>query len=281
MVDTALSKDLPAATAADTSATVKYLPITGLPDGLLYDADKRAIVGTPTAAGTDTVTYYATDDSNLASLDYIITIADAPASTFDVKSVSSSHNLLRERAGHATTITLKVTLAEAASEDTKVTLDFAGPSEGKTATRDDHFTAQWDADYPRVVEIAKGESTGTAKVSVTPIDNQIEGATAFTVQATPANGSGAKSEAIVIADDESSSNAIVLSVDPATVKENDGSVSVTVTATLAGGKLDEDVTVTVGISVVRPRVMKITPPALSQRRSRSLLTPPHYLIRQP
>ena len=256
--DTALEGDageefdevLAEATTEDEDAEVTYLlsgdDLASL--GLSFDADTRTISGDTPTAGEAEVTLFATDGTNAASLDYTITIEPEPAATFDVKSVEASHHLLRERAGHATTITLTVTLAEAASEDTEVILDFAGPSEGKTATRDDHFTAQWDADYPRVVEIAKGESKGTAKVSVTPIDNQVEDATSFTVQATPTNGSGAKSEPIVIADDESSSDAIVLSVDPATVKENDGSVSVTVTATLAGGKLDEDVTVTVGIS---------------------------------
>ena len=58
---------------------------------------------------------------------------------------------------------------------------------------------------------------------------------------------GAKAD-IKIADDESSSSAIVLKVDPATVTEQGGPVEVTVTATLSGGKLDADATVTIGVS---------------------------------
>ena len=67
--------------------------------------------------------------------------------------------LIRENASHGTTITVTVTLAEAAAVDTKVTLDFAGPREGSPATRDQEFTAVWD-DMGRVISIAKGEELG-------------------------------------------------------------------------------------------------------------------------
>ena len=113
----------------------------------------------------------------------------------------------------------------------------------------EEFDADWDADLGRVVSIAKGTSSGTAKLTVTPIQNSRVGDAAFTVQATSASGSQGKSEAIVIADDDSASEIILLSVDPDTITETDGEVSVTVTATLSGGGLEEDTVVIVGIAV--------------------------------
>ena len=185
-VGTALSEELPAATAADTSATVKYLPITGLPDGLKFDAATRTIAGTPTAAGTDTVTYYATDGSNIKSVDYIITIADAPTPVVEVKAIEAKPDLLRENAGHATTIALTVMLEKAAEADEEVTLTFVDPNAGGTAERDEDFVATW-ATGP-VITIAKGETTGTAEVSVTPIQNSEKGEKAFGIQATTETG---------------------------------------------------------------------------------------------
>ena len=156
--------------------------------------------------------------------------------------------MLRENAGHATTITLTVTLEKAAAVDTKVTLDFVGPSEGNRprAMRISRRTGMriWDVSSP----FHKARLSGTAKVSVTPTQNTKVGDAAFTVQATSTSGSQAKTENIVIADDDSASTAILLSVDQATITETDGEVSVTVTATLSGGGLEEDTVVTVGIA---------------------------------
>ena len=230
--------------------TLTYLLSGDLPAGLEFFPETRTISGTPEAAteGAE-VQYYATDGTNAATQTYTITIAAEPPPVFTVASVEVDADLIRENASHGTAITVTVKLEAAAEVDTKVTLDFAGPRENATATRDQEFTAAWDADLGRVISIAKGSSSGTAKVTVTPIQNTKVGDAAFTVQATSASGSQGKSEDIVIADDDSASEIIILSVAPDTITETDGEVSVTVTATLSGGGLEDDTTVTVGIDV--------------------------------
>ena len=250
VVGTALSVQLPEAEFADEDETapLTYILSGNSPAGLSFDDSTRTLSGTPTSAVTAEVTYLATDGTHAATLTYTITIAAEPPPVFTVESISADVDLIRENASHGTAITVKVTLADAAEVDTKVTLDFAGPREGSTATRDEEFNAVWDEEMGRVISIAKGSSSGTAKVTVTPIQNTKVGDAAFTVQATSASGSQAKSEDIVIADDDSASEAIVLSVDPDTITETDGEVSVTVTATLSGGGLADDTTVTVGIA---------------------------------
>ena len=148
----------------DEDADVNYFLTGDLSDvGLsldMFDAETRTISGKPTKKGEIELQYLASDGTNQASLTYSVVIEDEPAPEYIVEDVSSSHTLLRENAGHATTITLTVTLEEAAAADTKVTLDFAAPREGDPATRDDEFTAAWDAEYGRVVSIAEGKSTG-------------------------------------------------------------------------------------------------------------------------
>ena len=110
----------------------------------------RKIEGTPTTKGEAAVTYYVTDGTDVAPpLTYTITITPEPPPVFTVEKVSADVELIRENASHGTAITVTVTLEEAADTDTKVTLDFDSPREGKAAERDQEFTAVWDAELGR------------------------------------------------------------------------------------------------------------------------------------
>ena len=244
-VDEELEKVLPVATGDDD---VTYL-VRGLPDGLMFDGAERTISGTPTKAGQTEIEYFAIGADNLsAKLSIAIDIAEKPVPQVLVKDIKVAPDLLRENAGHATTVTVTVTLAKAAAADEKITLAFVAPNEGGTATRDEDFVAMWAEGMGPVITIPKDSSTGMAQFAVTPIQNTTKGDKAFGVQATTETDPDGAKDDITIADDESSSSAILLSVDPAAVTEKGGPVSVAVTANLSGGKLDKDATVTVGIS---------------------------------
>ena len=67
---------LPAATGGNGTLTYS---VSGLPAGLSFTASTRQVSGTPTAVGSSSVTYTATDaDGNTATLTFDITVTEAP-----------------------------------------------------------------------------------------------------------------------------------------------------------------------------------------------------------
>ena len=81
---------LPAATGGDGTLTYSLAP--GVP-GLSFNSTTRQLTGTPTAAGTYTMTYTVRDaDGDLATLSFVVTVATAQMTTVDlvVSSVTAS-----------------------------------------------------------------------------------------------------------------------------------------------------------------------------------------------
>ena len=245
-VDTALDDMQLPTTEKDDDGELTYI-LPGRPAGLNFDDATRTLSGTPTEVGETEVTYSVIDDGEITgSLTYTINIEAKEVTPVELDDIRASHNSVSENSGQATIITLTVTLDKAAAADEKVTLDIVAPTDGKTAVRDTDFDATWIGGP--TITIAKGETEGTAQLSLTPKDNTTaDGHKFFSVQATSSTDHSAISKPIKIADNESESSAIVLSVDPASVTENGGEVQVTVTATLDGKKQDADVTVSVSI----------------------------------
>ena len=206
------------------------------------------ISGTPTTVGTTTIIYVVIDgdeaDPESAALTYTIEIAAPPPPMLDVTSVTSTHESIRE-SGEATAITLTATLAEASTVDEKVLFTIVGPSDGAAAVRDVDYTATLGG----LVTIAAGETQGSTTLTLTPIDNSVADGNKFLgVQATVAAKSGASARTdIKIADDETASTSIALSVNPHTISEGADNTVGTITATLDGKALDADATVSIAI----------------------------------
>ncbi len=229
------------------TGSLSYTVSSNLPAGLSFDAATRTISGTPTATttGTASLIYTVLDSdpagANSAAMIVTIEIGTALPPTVEVARVASTHSSVREN-GEPTIITLTATLASASATDETVSFTIGAPSAGALALRDVDYTAVLGG----VVTIAAGETQGTTTLILTPLDNaSVDGNKYLGVQATTSGGSAQTD--IKIADDETPSTTISLSVSPHMVSEAAGVTSLTITATLDGKALDEAATVSVSI----------------------------------
>ena len=234
---------LPAATGGIGDKT--YSVSATLPAGLAFDADTRTLSGTPLTTGTATVIYTvidsAPDEVNTAVLSLTFEIGTAPPATVRVASVTSTHSSVREN-GETTSILLMATLAAPSAKPETVLFTIAAPSAGTPAVRDADYTAVLGSS----VVIAPGETQGRTTLTLTPIDNaEVDGNRYLGVEAS-ASGGSARTD-IKIADDETPSTSLSLSVSPHTLSEDAVVTQLTVTATLDGKVLDADATVAIAI----------------------------------
>ena len=242
----ALSHELPEAMG---DGDLSYV-VAGLPAGLSFDAATRTISGTPAAAGSASIVYTVLDGdmgeflpSESAALTYLIEIDAMPAPVTGVASIASTISSVRED-GAAVEAILTVTLASAPASDEKVEVTITAPSLGTPAVRDVDYSASLSA----TIEIAAGETEGSTTLILAPIDNSDQdGNRAIGLRAAASGGSATTD--ITIADDETPSSAISLTVSPHTVSESDGVTELTVTATLNGGTLDAEGSVHISIDV--------------------------------
>ena len=220
--------------------------VSTLPLGLSFDAATRTLSGTPTAEtnGAATIIYTVIDSARAAGvLIFTITVEEGamPPPATDAQ-LSVTPSAIREDAG-TTQVSLTVSLPEARAADEIVTFTIVAPSEGTQAVRDVDYTASLGA----IIAIPAGTTTGTATLTLTPINNiAADSLRAIGVQATFASGATLTTD-IKIVDDETPSTSIELSVDPHSIIEGSGNVEVIVTATLDGKALAENATVVVAI----------------------------------
>ncbi|MDE2809123.1 MAG: putative Ig domain-containing protein, partial [Gemmatimonadota bacterium] len=220
--------------------------VSTLPAGLAFDAATRTLSGTPTAAtdGAVTIIYTVIDsDRDASALIFSIAVEEGemlpPVADGQLMATPS---VIREDA-KTTEVALTVVLAAAKTATETVTFTVVAPSEGKHAVRDVDYVASLGA----IVTIPAGATVGTTTLTFTPINNTaVDSLRAIGVQATFASGAALMTD-IKIADDESPSTAIALSVSPHAIIEGDGEVAVTVTATLNGKVLGENATVVIAI----------------------------------
>ena len=231
--------------ASGGAAPLTY-SISTLPLGLSFDPATRTLSGTPTATttGAANIIYTVIDDARAAGvLIFTITVEEGtmPPPTADAQ-LSVTPSAIREDAG-TTIVSLTVSLPEARAADESVIFTIVAPSEGTQAVRDVDYTASLGA----IVSIPAGSTSGTATLTLTPINNvAVDSPRAIGVQATFASGAVLMKD-IRIVDDETPSTSISLSVDPHSIIEGSGNVEVTVTATLDGKALAENATVVVAI----------------------------------
>ena len=216
-----------------------------LPAGLSFDAATRTISGTPTAATEETNVTYTVVDGERASrgtASLKIEINAAPPPTTAVASVSATQTSIREN-GETTVISITATLAEAAPVAGTISFTIGNATDGATpAVRDVDYTASLLGN----VAIEAGATQASSTLTLTPINNdETDGNRSFGVHAVGSGGSD--SVDITIADDETASTSISLSVSPNTVAEGDAATSLTITATLDGKVLDADAVVTVSV----------------------------------
>ncbi len=213
--------------------------------GLSFDATTRTLSGTPTMADTATVIYTVIDSApdpvNTDALSLTFEIGSAPAPTAKVANLTSTHSSVREN-GETTAILLTAMLVAPSAKAETVLFTIVAPNTGTPAVRDADYTATLGGS----VIIAAGETEGRTLLTLTPLDNEeVDGNRFLGVQA-KASGGSAQTD-IKIADDETPSTALSLSVSPHTLSEDAVVTEVTVTATLDGKVLDADATVTISV----------------------------------
>ena len=136
---------------------------------------------------------------------------EQPTTEVALEGISSSHDSVREDE-QATVITLTVTLDKVAATDETITISIVSPTQGKTAKRNEDF----DATFPETLTIAKGQTTGTAQLTLTPKDNATaDGDKAFAVQATSSSGHSALINIKIIDNDSAVTSQAWLTPDPA------------------------------------------------------------------
>ena len=188
---------------------------------------------TPKNKGTGIITL----TGNLAGMNVIAGRIRITTASLGITSLTATPASVREDAG-PTEIILTVTLDKAQLVDETVTFRITSPSSGTKAVRDIDYRATLSPGS--AITISAGGTRGTVTLTFTPLNNEeADGDRSLGVQATTAGGSA--QTAITILDDETHSQSIELSVNPAEIREDAGATVVTITATLMGKVLDEDV----------------------------------------
>ena len=204
-----------------------------------------------------------------------ITITEA---SLGITSLTATPASVRENAG-PTKIALTVTLDEVPVVDEPVRFRITSPGSGKEAVREIDYTATLPPGS--AITIPAGRTSGTATLTFTPLNNEEEDGDRFlSMQATSSDGS--EWTTITILDDETLSQSIELSVNPAEIREDAGATEVAITATLTGKALDEDVTLLfqtdagtaiLDVDYVRPSVSLTIPADQTQGSTTVTITP--------
>ena len=208
--------------ANETSGTATF-SLTPTDDNLVEGAETLTVSGSTNDLTVDSTT---------------LTINDNDTASTKV-TLSVSPDEVSEGAA-ATTVTVTGTLDEAArTSDTSVTVSVG--SDSATAGTD------FDTVTDFTLTIAAKETSGTATFSLTPTDDGVaEGSETVTVSGT-AGDLSVDSATVTITDDDATPTKVILSVNPATVNEDDPSTQIRVTGTLDGAALTTATEVTVSV----------------------------------
>ena len=236
------------------------------------ESGTATITITPKDQGTGIITL----TGNVAGMNVIAGQIRITTASLGVTSLTATPASVRENAGQ-TKIALTVTLDQASLVDETVT--FRIMSGSGSAVRDVDYRATLPPSSE--ITISAGNTRGTATLTFTPLDNEEEdGDRSLSVQAIASGGSA--QTVITILDDETLSQSIELSVNPTEIREDAGAVEVTITATLTGKVLDEDVillfqtdasTAIRDVDYVHPRISLTIPAGQTQGSGTVTITP--------
>ena len=211
--------------AGETSGTATFT-LTPTDDSIVEDDETISVKGASTGLTVESATMTLTDDDTAG-----IDLSAAPSSA-------------AENGGAATvTVTATVTDSKTFSGKRTVSVTVGDSADGATSGTDYAAVTGFD------VEIAAGETSGTATFTLTPTDDSsVEGDETITVDGT-STGLTVSSATMTLTDDDTAG--IDLSASLATVSEDGGAKQVTVTATVSNDKTfaaARTVSVTVGAS---------------------------------
>ena len=116
----------------------------------------------------------------------------------ELDGMAATPRSIREDADEPVAVTLTISLSKSSRKDEAVSLAIVSPTEGKTAKRDEDFTAT----LPDTITIPAGTIKATAQMTVQPQDNTTaDDNKAFAVQATSPSGHRALINIQIIDDD--------------------------------------------------------------------------------
>ena len=194
-------------------------------DEIAEDAETVTVDGTVTGLDVDAATVTITDD-DAEPTKVILSVNPA---TVDEDDGATSITVTGTLDGASLTTATEVTVSVGSGTDSA--------TEGTDYTPVEDFT----------LSIAANQMKGTATFDLAPDDDEIaEGAETVTVDGT-VSGLDVDAATVTITDDDAEPTKVILSVNPATVDEDDGSTSITVTGTLDGASLTTATEVTVSV----------------------------------
>ena len=164
--------------------------------------------------------------------------------TDDDIGLSLSANMLSELAG-TTAVTVTAELGSPSSTDITLTLALGGTANPEGSAAD------YSAAALPTLSITGGQTTGTAVINLSPVDDSIaEGAESITVTGTADNGfTVVEVPELALEDNDAAPTIITLGVTPERLTEGSGEIPVTVTAMLGDGSVSLPETLLIPLSL--------------------------------
>ena len=246
--------------AGGLTVTPSFTDGTATGGGTDYTENTAALAFTGRAGETRSFAVATTEDA-LVEGDETFTVAlTVSGATETVAPVGTGTGTITDDDTASTGVTLSVSPTSAAEDggaqtvSVTATLDaapFTGPTEVTVTVGDTADAATAGTDYAAVADfrltIPAGETTATGTFTLIPTDDGlVEGDEALSVSGA-ATGLTVTGAAVTIADDDTASTGITLSVSPSSVAEDAAATTVTVTATLDAGAFTGPTEVTVSV----------------------------------
>ena len=234
--------------AGDTAASgTDYTPVAGF----------AVTIAAGQTTGTASFTLRPTDDQVAEGPEEITVHGTASGFTVDDATLT-----LNDDDAASTSVSLSVDPGSVSEDAGSVSVEVTAELNGAAGTEPTAVnvtvgrtgdSAIAGTDYPPVagfaVTIAAGQTTGTATFSLAPDDDEVaEGPEEITVRGT-ASGFTVADTTLTLNDDDQASNSVSLSLNPASVSERDGTVTVEVTAELNAGARPDATAVQVSVGV--------------------------------
>ncbi len=233
-VEVSVPNDAPVTVSSNTTLTIAAGATTSTGTVTLTAVDNDADAANTTVVVSGTATGGGGDVANPA--DVTLTITDDDAAT--VTLVLTPTRINESGDGNVSTVTATLS----GPSNAAVTVEVSVPNDAPVTVSAN-----------TTLTIAVGETTSTGTVTLTAVDNAVDGPDATVVvsgTATAPEGDVASPAAVTltITDDEATPSRASLSVTPASAGEADGATSVTVTATVDGAARTTSTVLTISVT---------------------------------